>query len=65
VAIFGSSGGTSLKTSSLTGKNFQPMIANYTDVKFASVNVLLGDDVVEPFFMDELDAFLELLVCLD
>ena len=46
-------------------KDLEAMIAQNADVKFAAFDVFLGDDVVIVFFVDELDALLELLVCLD
>ena len=47
------------------GKDLEPMIAEDADVKFAALDVFLGDDVVVVFLVDELHALLELLVGLD
>ena len=46
-------------------KDLEPMIAEDADVKFAALDVFLGDDVVVVFLVDELHALLELLVGLD
>ena len=47
------------------GEDIEAMIADDADVKFAALDVFLGDDVVVVLFVDELNAFLELFVRLD
>jgi hypothetical protein len=46
-------------------KNLQAMIPEDAHVELASLNVFFGDDIVVVLLVDELDAFLELVVILD
>lgn len=47
------------------GKDLEAMVTEDADVEFAAFDVFLGNGVVIEFLVDELDAFLELIIGFD